>query len=457
MKSSRRLYLSSSGSCGASIVGLALLSACTVSNTSSGGAEGLDVETRRDAPSARSAELFVSPGDNLLSALDEVEEADEDVLVLNNSVVGAMQNEAGAYYSAVVDFQPAGAAFRNQTMQCMNSTLPDAVEVLCQNLTDEDIQLVFIDETPHLAQHRVLGQRLLQCARDAGFQYLVIQALEEDGAALAARGTVSKTASGPYMREPQLAHLVEEGIELGYTPVRITADPLCADCSPIEAFGENVEGAADSLIAQTFDIDPEAKVLAWVGPRQAFEQPFGTRPLFFDSVASHVFEKTGIDPYTLVQLTLDSAASVGPLPASGMYLATGPDNGSCSGSYSPGSATGRSTHDGVVIHVAPPTGSSGSDAERWAWLHTPPENQMSVTPECASCAAGQRLLVQAFPPSVDTADRVPSDQALCSAGAACQLALPPGDYQLVVWSDTAQLATTQVTLAAGTPATVTMN
>jgi hypothetical protein len=82
---------------------------------------------------------------------------------------------------------------------------------------------------------------------------------------------------------------------------------------------------------------------------------------------------------------------------------------------------------------------------------------MSVTPECAACTAGQRLLIQAFPPDVDLAERVPTDQALCQSGVACQLALPPGDYQLVVWSDTAQLTSARVTLASGTSATVTMD
>jgi hypothetical protein len=102
-------------------------------------------------------------------------------------------------------------------------------------------------------------------------------------------------------------------------------------------------------------------------------------------------------------------------------------------------------------------GANGSDALRWQWLHAPPDSRMTVTPECASCAPGERLLVQAFPPGADTAVRVPADQALCAPGAGCELSLPPGDYQLVVWNESEQLTTTQVTLAAGAAATVTMN
>jgi hypothetical protein len=447
----------------------ALLTGCTLSNTSEGGAEGLNLESRSDRPSERSVELYLNPGENPLAALTEIETDDGSVLPTANVVIGLMMNELGAYFSAATLYQPNNSQYVAESDQCEGSTLPDAIDVICENITppeddpetEEDesnngVQLLFFDEFPTFAQQRVTGRRLLECAREAGFEYFVIEALAEPATALGARGYVSKTASGPALREPQFAGLVEDALALGYTPVSLPPDSFCSECTPAQAFSRSAEPKADSLIQQTLDVDPTAKVLVWTGLGQSFEQKWGPRP-FIDSLASFVFEKTGIDPYTFIQRTLEPTASLGPTPASGIYLATGPENGSCSGSYSPGSATGLSTHDGTVIHVAPPAGNGGGDAARWDWLHAPPENRMSVTAECASCVAGERLLVQAFPPGVDTADRVPADQALCTAGVACQLALPAGDYQLVVWSDEAQLTSTQVTLSAGAPATVTMN
>jgi hypothetical protein len=427
--------------------------ACTVSNTSKGGAEGLMPEIHPDAPSERSTELFLDPGDNLLAALAEVEVEDADVLAGGNYVLGEMLNEVGDYYSAAVRYQPGGSPFALQSEQCDSSVLPDAVEVLCDNIADPRIQFVFIDETPYFAQHRVLGRRLLQCAREAGFEYLVIEALGEDGAALAARGHVSRTESGPYVREPQFAGLIEEGLSLGFTPVGLPSAELCTDCTPVQAFSQNAEPKADSLIQQTVTVKPDARVLVWAGPGEAYEQPWGPRP-FVNSLASYVFSKTGIDPYTITQVTLDPNSALGPVPASGMYLATGPDNGSCSGSYSPESATGKSTNDGVVMHIAPRGDAQGSDNDRWDWLHAPADQRMSVTADCASCVGDQRLLVQAFPSGADVASRVPADQALCLPGVACQLALPAGDYQLVVWSEASQLASTAVTLTPGVVATV---
>jgi hypothetical protein len=414
----------------------AVLPSCTLSNESSGGAEGLNIETRQEVPSDRSVELFLTPPDNLLAALVEVETEDQDVLATGNLVVGSVLSEVGAYYSAAINFQPGGTPYVTESMQCEGSVLPDAVDVICADLADGNIQLLFIDETPHFAQHRVAGRRLLECARQAGFEYLVVEALDESAAALAQRGYVSRMASGPYVREPQFAGLIEDGLRLGYTPVGLPAGEFCTDCTPVEAFSQNAEPKADSLIAQTLGIDPEAKVLVWTGPGQAYEQPWGPRP-FVNSLASYVFSKSGIDPYTLTQVTLEPTASLGPTPASGMYLASGPDNGSCSGSYSPGSATGLSTHDGVIVHIPPRGGAQGSDADRWDWLHAVADQRRTVTANCASCTPGQRLLVQAFPQGVDRTDRVPVDQALCGAGEPCQMVLPSGTYQLVIWNETA--------------------
>jgi hypothetical protein len=428
-------------------------SACTLSNTSEGGAEGLQVETRQESSTPSSIQAFLEGEDNPLATLVEVEEADARVLTGGNWVLGSMLSEVGAYYSAVVKYQPGGDLFVPETEQCEGATLPDAVELICQALLDEGLRFVFIDDTAHFAQHRVLGRRVLECAREAGFEYLAVEALEEEASALVTRGFVSRTLSGPYMREPQLAGLVEEGLRLGFTPVTMPAGEFCTTCTIIEAFSEYSEAKATSLLAQTADINPDARVLVWTNQGQAFEQPWGPRP-FVNSLAAFVFERTGVDPYTTTQVTVGPNAGFGPESPSGMYLATGPENGSCSGSYSPGSATGLSTHDGVVVHVPP---RAGTDTERWDWLHSPPEERMSVTPECAVCAAGDRLLVQAFPAGVDVADRVASDQALCSSGAPCQLSLPAGDYQLVVWTEEAQLTSAEVSLVAGTSTPISTN
>lgn len=444
---------------GSAIAGSTLLvCACTLSNESSGGTDGSLLPERNDGPSAESFALWAAPGENLLSALETVEQNDATtVLAARNTVLGLLLNELGAYNSAALAYQPNNTPYRAKNMQCLNSVLPDAVAEVCNVLLDPELRLVFIDDTPHFAQHRTLGRRLLRCARDAGFETLVIEALEESGAALAQRGHVSRTQSGPFSREPQLAGLVEEALRLGFEPLELPHTEFCTDCPLNLALGADARARATSLTEALASLAPEAKVLVWAAQGQAYKEPWGRAQPYVNTLASYVAADTGIDPYSLVQLTVDAGTALGPPAASEMYLASGPANGSCAGSYSPGTGTGRPTHNGVVFHIAPPFGAAGSDSQRWQWLHTLPEERMAVTPECGTCASGERLLVQAFPAGVDISDRVPADQALCRPGEPCQLSLPAAEYQLVVWSAQAQRTAQTVTLAAGASPTVTMD
>lgn len=447
------------------MAGAWLCAACTLSNTSEGGTEGVERPMGRDNPAPESVAVFVQPGENLLSALGQIEDYDSTAVLPRNSfVLGLALSELGAYRSAALAFQPANTPFPPQTMQCLMRTLPDAVEEICnvirggssEDEEDTGPQLVFIDDTPHFAQQRRLGREILPCAREAGFEYLVVEALAEGAEALRQRGYVSRSRSGPFVREPQLAGILEDGLALGFTPVALPADELCSDCTLIEALSQSSEAKADSLIAQTLAVNPEAKVLVWAQSGQAFEQRWGPRP-FVNSLAAVVFSRTEINPYTIVQAVVPPGTDLGPAVPSGMFYASGPVNGSCSGSYSPGSATGLPTHDAVVLHVPPREASTvQGDVPRWEWLHAPEAERMRVTAQCASCAAGERLLVQALPAGIDSRDRVASDQALCLPGSECQLVLPAGSYQLVVWSETTQVGTAEVDLLAATPASVSL-
>jgi hypothetical protein len=442
-----------------SLVGGVLAAGCTLSNETSGGAEGIKRDIILPGPSQEGVNRWLSPGDNLLAALVEIDELDSDrVAPADNWLLGVAYSELGAYASAAVSYQPGSSPYGEESMQCESSILPDAVEIICDALQGEEQRIAFIDDVPHFAQHRVLGRRILQCARDAGFEFLALDALEEEASALRERGYVSRSQSGLFVREPQFAGLIEDALQLGFNPITFPVPDLCGpECTPVEAFSASSEQRATLLLAQTLDIDPEAKLLVWAGAGQAFKQPWGNTPPFIESLAYHVFDKTGFDPFSIIQNTVAPGTDLGPAVPTGIHLAIGPTNGSCAGSYSPPSATGEALYNAVAFHVPPAGSGSSSDPQRWDWLHTPEDQRMAITPECVVCAPEERLLVQAFPAGVDISDRVPRDQALCLAGESCQLSLPAGEYQLVVWSETAQLTTAQVTLAAGSSIPVSMN
>lgn len=443
----------------------ALLAAgCTISNQVNDDPEGnAAANMYRDGPSERSLALLEAPGDNLLAALAEVEANDRDVVLpLDNRVLGQLLGEVGAYFSATTTYTPFSEVLERQTMDCDRSMLPDAVDTLCGMLveprraegdsTGGPVQLVLVNELQHVMYQRSLVRKLLGCAWDAGFRYLGVEALEEDDAALEARGHVSKTASGVLMREPQMSRLIDDGIQLGYDIVSFDVADRCTDCRYVQAIEEHAAEQASNLIAKTFAVDPAAKVLVLTAARQAYKRIWGPAP-YTTSLGGHLWERSGVEPFSIEQVAVDRPGlqfgASAPSPPSGIYGVNWDLDARCMGSYAQGSPTGMANLDAMAIHVPPHT-----DAARWDWLHAPPEERRSVTATCAACAAGERLLVQAFPAGSERADRVPVDQALCNAGEACQLALPPASYDIVLWSESAEVGVGTVDLQASATAAV---
>jgi hypothetical protein len=441
----------------------AVLAACTLDNSVHDTDQNAPPPNAwRDSPDPGSVTLFQNPGDNLLSAIVEMEKKDKNaVQVQFNRMLGVALAEAGAYTSAISTYQPFGTALQNEAMFCQNSDLPDAVEELCARLQDDpddpedqDFErLVFMNTMQHTPAQTTLARKLLSCLKDAGFQYLAVEALGEDAAALVARGYVSRTQSGPFAREPQMARLLEDGLRLGFDIVNFDVSDHCLTCAYTDEMRDHGEEQARNLVARTLGVDPDAKVFVLAGPRQSYKQPWGPNLPYSTSLANRVWMQTQIEPYAIEQVEIDLPAmpfgASSPSPPSGMYMASGPDNGQCMGQYTPRTENGRPALDTVMVHVPPHT-----DAQRWDWLHAPAEERRSLTPGCASCTSGQRLLVQAFPGGVDTSDAVPTDQALCAAGVECQLVLPAGPYQVVVWSESARLGSTLVDLSTAAGASV---
>jgi hypothetical protein len=448
------------------LLGALSAAGCTLDNSRNDVDEGvLPPNIFRDSPAPRSYELFGNPGDNLLQALAEVERNDgTSVLAGFNRMLAVTYAEAGAYTSAINSYHPfSNSSLLTEAVICENSDLPDAIEELCDRLVDnpddpedQDLErLVFVGELQHAPNQTVLVRKLLTCAKELGFNYLAVEALAEDAAALKARGYVSRTQSGPFAREPQMARLLQEGLQMGFNIVNYGVSEPCLSCGYVEEIIEHADEQATKLVERTLGVDPDAKVLVLTNPRQAFKQPWGQMAPFTTSLANHVWTQTEIEPYAIEQVEIDLPAmpfgASSPAPPSGMYMASGPNNGQCMGQYVPRTQNGRGALNTVMVHVPP-----RKDELRWDWLHAPAEERRAVTPSCSSCSSGQRLLVQAFPAGVDIADRVPLDQALCAAGVECQLVLPAGSYQVVVWSETARVGAATADLSSSTSAAVSL-
>jgi len=450
---------------GFAVAGALGLAGCTLQNeTHDTDANQVPSNIYRDRSSDRSIELWNSPGENLLAAVAEVEQNDKtSVRPQNNRILGQILAESGAYFSALTAYQPFGDTLERQEEECNSSILPDAVEDLCARLADDpddpedqaEEQLVFISALDHAPAQTTLMRKILSCAMEHGFTYLAVEALQEDASALVARGHVSFTQSGPLTREPQMAGLLEDALGLGYQVVNYDVAEHCLSCGRLEEITRHGEQQATNLVARTIGVERDAKVLVLAGPRQAYKEAWGPNAPYTTSLASRVWTQTNIEPYAVEQVEIDLPAmpfgASSPTPPSGMYLASGPNNGQCMGQYSTNTENGGSALNTVIVHVPPQT-----DVRRWDWLHAAAEERRTVTATCAACTAGQRLLVQAFPTGIDVADRVPTDQALCQAGAGCQLVLPAGGYQVVVWSETARLGSAEVDLSSATAGAVSL-
>ncbi len=446
----------------ASLIASAELLACAT--TSTGPEPEPPVPT---SPSQEVIQAYLQPGPNPLAALTAARDERNEFLFATNQnwVAGLWYAEAGAYGSASQQYTPffQGRAYAEapDDGQCDSAELPDAVEAFCERIDEPDAEelefdpearapnFVFIGDLPNFPSARVFGQRMLQCARDLGFRYFAVEALREDAAAVASRGDVAPD-SGVLTREPQFARMIRQALDLGYELVSYDV----SDRTPGVSFAQDVSSYAEplaaNLLAKTYALDPDAKVLVWTAPLQARKRPWvANGATSYESVAWHVFEETGVEPYSLEHVVMDPGESLGPETPSGLYLAGGPVEGDCAGAFYPQSVIQDfGALDGIVFQTP-----AEGDAARWQWLHATEEERMTVRTECAGCSG--QLLVRAFPAGEETTNRVPADQALCNPGAACQLVLPPGDYQFVVWSADAQVGEQQASLAAGGTATLT--
>lgn len=417
------------------------------------------------APSEQTIAAYRSPSGNPLQALiaAEAERREEGFSAQANWVSGLWHAQLGEYSLAASVYTPlSGSSYglEPEEGECTGLTLPDSVQAFCKRITEvgEDVemrdpdalppQFVFVEDQPNLPAMRVFGQQILQCAQGAGFTHLAVEGLQEDGATVTARGYVT-VDSGLVTREPQLAGLIEKAVGMGYQiinydePDRLLGNSYFSD---VEVFAE---AQAANLLEKTYAQNSDIKVLVWTMPYQSRKQEWRQDVTRRNSVASRVFEQTGLEPYCLEQETMTPGFAINGETTSGSYLVSGEEQSDCAWSFYPLRALEISPAplSGIVMHTPPESGD-----QRWAWLNAVEDERMSVTASCDGC---QRLLIQAFPAGSDPSTRVPTDQTICNSASQCQMAMAAGEYDLVVWGESGEpMGTETVTLAAGGAVTV---
>lgn len=172
-------------------------------------------------------------------------------------------------------------------------TARDAADVISDLVRTRHV--VIINEAHHLAQTRWLPMLLLPRLRALGYEYLALEALSEDGLALARRG-YADARSGSFTNEPIYAEMVRVALQLGYKLVRYDVAPA-AGASGREA------AQAEALAAVLADHGAQAKMLVLAGYRHASKNDDGDRG---GTLATRL-QRLGLDPLAVDQTaTLDA-------------------------------------------------------------------------------------------------------------------------------------------------------
>ena len=150
-------------------------------------------------------------------------------------------------------------------------------------------RIVIIMEAHNATQHREWIEQTLLIFYDAGFRHYAAETLHEAGDALTERGFPVET-TGVYVNDPRFGNLLRRAIELNYTIHEYEA-VLATEMSQRE------EQQAQTL-ANIIAANPDGKIVIHAGFSHVFKQPV---PNSGKWMAARLWEKTGIEPYSIYQ------------------------------------------------------------------------------------------------------------------------------------------------------------
>ncbi|MBC9796969.1 hypothetical protein [Sinomicrobium weinanense] len=155
-------------------------------------------------------------------------------------------------------------------------------------------RVVMINEAHHNSAHRVFTATLLRQLYDAGYRNLGLEALGNgphlDSSLAARKYPIQKT--GYYIKDPQFGNLVRTALEIGYNvfPYEQT--------SKVNGKAREMEQAKN--IQKVMENHPDEKFLIHCGFDHVLE---GTHQSWEKTMAGRLKEYTGIDPFTIDQVT----------------------------------------------------------------------------------------------------------------------------------------------------------
>ena len=298
-----------------------------------------------------------------------------------------------------------------------------------------DRQIVILNEAHHVSRHRAFATLLAIELRKLGFEYLAVETLDdrtpEPVAGLQQR-RYPLVGDGYYSKEPLFGDFLRRSLAAGYRPVAYEFSAYVGDVtklSPVERQIQREAGQAQNIIDHVLVRNPRARILVYVGYGHAHKGLSDVGGQKIGLMAEQLRVKSGIDP-----LCIDQAFNSWPK----LVERDKPVVDAVLKKFS-GDAFVMAKRDGagywndgsVDIHVwhRPVTLRQG----REHWLAMGGYRKPKAIPSELLPREGRRL-VQAFVAG-ESADAVPVDQVLVTAGETPPVfMLPKGKYRFA-WQD----------------------
>ena len=171
----------------------------------------------------------------------------------------------------------------------------NAVDYLIERSAQE--QIMILNEAHHKPRHRVFVRQLLQGLYDNGYRYFGLEVLLNSfqdstqlcfDSLLQERGyPLCSPITGTYTVEPQMANLIRDAIQIGYTLFAYERTQK----------GDREFFQAQNIKRKVLDKDPDAKILLHCGWYHILEDENRDKSW----MAKQLQEMTGINPFTVYQ------------------------------------------------------------------------------------------------------------------------------------------------------------
>jgi hypothetical protein len=179
-------------------------------------------------------------------------------------------------------------------------------------------QIVILNEAHHVSRHRAFALKLAEALREIGFSYLACETFNDFTEETKSRG-YPNVDTGSYTREPLFADFVRRSLAIGYTLVAYEYRPPnnSSVLDAGDAIGIREQAQAENLMRRIFTINPNAKVLIYVGYSHLRKEPNLTSLATKKELkwmASRLSTLSGLVPLTVDQTSLTDPPS-GSAPA----------------------------------------------------------------------------------------------------------------------------------------------